>query len=357
MKIVHRYILREYLLLFFLCALAFGILSIGNFLFNINDFLVGRRTPVGLVLTLVGYRFPMLVLDVAPAAVLFGIVLSVGRLARDRELDVLRNSGWSLTRIAVPLLTLTLVLSTLVFVWYDAVVPACNQAYMKKIRKLQFQDIIPLINENVFVKGPGNQYFYIRRVNNSTGQLEGVMVFETNLSGYPRIITAETGRMVQRRWELQNGIVHELDQKGWVRFEVGFERMVVDAGDDLSKFIGNQLTTEEMTRKDLKQYIERYGKSGFDVSAFAVEYYMKTAIPYASVILALIALPFTCLLSRRGWIWGVIFSFLLILAYFFLQVVFRSFGQNHVISPWLAAWGPNMIFIVIGGGLLYKVRR
>lgn len=357
MKIVHRYILREYLQLFLLCAVAFAVLSIGNFLFNINDFLVGRRTPVSLVLSLIGYRMPMLFLDVVPAAVLFGIVLSMGRLARDRELDVLRSNGLSLMRIAVPLLVLTFIFSTLVFYWYDAVVPAGNRAYMKRIRKLQFQDVLPLIQENVFVKGPGNRYFYVRRVNNSTKQLEGVMVFETSLSRYPRIITAETGRMINRSWELKKGIVHELDTKGWVRFEAGFDRMVVDAGDDLTRFIGNQLTTEEMTRDDLRKHIERYGKSGFDVAAFTVEYHMKSAIPYASLILALIALPLTCYLSRSGWIWGVVFSFLLILGYFFLQVVFRSFGQNHVLSPWLAAWGPNIIFFVIGCGMLYQVRR
>lgn len=357
MKIVHRYLLREYLQLFTLCFFAFVILSVGQFLFNINDFLVGRRTPVALVLTLVGYRMPMLILDVVPAAVLFGVVLSIGRLARDRELDILRNSGYSLTRIAIPLLLLTLILSTLVFVWYDAVVPASNRSYMKRIRKLQFQDILPMINENVFVKGPNNRYFYVRRLNKATGQLHGVMIFETNYSNYPRIITADTGRMINRNWELEKGIVHELDDQGWVRFEVEFDKMVVDAGDDLTKFIGNQLTIEEMTREELKHHIEEYGKSGFDVTVYVVEYHMKTAIPYASLILAMIALPLTCYLSRSGWIWGVISSFLLILAYFFLQVVFRSFGQNHILSPWMAAWGPNIIFFVVGCGMLYQVRR
>ena len=357
MKIVHRYILREYIQLFLLCAGAFSVLSVGHLLFNLNDFLVGRRTPVSLVFTLLWYRLPMLLLDVVPAAVIFGMLLSVGRLAREHEMDVLRTSGWSLSRITTPLILATVVLSTLVFVWYDKVVPAANHAYLEHIRRIRFQDVLPMINENMFIKGPNNRYYYVRRINNSTQRMEGIMIFETSKTGYPRFITAETGRIFRNNWELNDGIIHELNKDGWVRLEAEFKHMTVDAGDDLTGFFGQQLTMEEMTRQQLKEQMERFGRSGFDVSVFAVEYYMKTAIPYASVILALIAMPFACLLSRKGRIWGVVFSFLVMLVYFFLQVVFRSFGQNHLVTPIMAAWGPNIIFLVIGLGVLYQIRR
>lgn len=322
-----------------------------------NDFLVGLRIPFSLVLKLVQQRFPMLVIDVVPTSVIFGVFLSMGRLMRDREFDVLRTSGWSFLGLTIPLLITTLVISTGVFLWYDTVIPASNRTFQKEMSRLRYQDILPMISENIFIKGPHNRYFYVRRVNGRTHLMEGIMVFETQSVNYPRIITADTGRISGNNWLLNKGIIHELDQSGWVRYEVKFERLTVNAGNDLTGFFGKQESIEELTRAQLKARMRLYAKSGFPIAAYAVEYYNKTAIPYASFILALIAIPFTCLLSRKSWVWGLILSFLVILSYFFAQVMFRNLGQNTVLIPIVAAWGPNIIFLSLGVGLLSRVKR
>ena len=42
MKIVHRYLLREYLVQLAFCAAGFLVLMIGNLLFELNHLLVGK---------------------------------------------------------------------------------------------------------------------------------------------------------------------------------------------------------------------------------------------------------------------------------------------------------------------------
>jgi lipopolysaccharide export LptBFGC system permease protein LptF len=187
--------------------------------------------------------------------------------------------------------------------------------------------------------------------------MEGIMIFETQSGDYPRIITANTGKISGNNWVLDQGIIHELDQSGWVKYEVKFRRLTVNAGNDLTGFFNKQESVEEMTRAQLKAKMRLYAKSGFPIATYAVEYYNKTAIPYASFILALIAIPFTSLLSRKGWVWGLILSFLVILSYFFAQVMFRNLGQSTVIIPIVAAWGPNIIFLLLAIGLLSRVKR
>lgn len=357
MKIVHRYIIYEYLHWFSLCFIGFSVLSIGYFLFSMNDFFVGMRIPFSLVLKLVRQRFPMLMIDIVPTSVIFGIFLSIGRLMRDREFDVLRTSGLSFFNLIRPLLVTTIIIATGVFVWYDTVIPASNRSFQNEMRKLQFQDVLPMITENIFIKGPNNRYFYVRRFNGQSRLMEGIMIFEAQSWGYPRIITADTGRISGNNWLLLHGIIHELDQDGWVRYEVKFKRLTVNSGNDLTGFFGKQELIEEMTRAQLRNKMRILAKSGFPIAAYAVEYYNKTAIPYASFILALIAIPFTCLLSKKGWVWGFILSFLVILSYFFAQVFFRNLGQNTVVAPIVAAWGPNLIFFTLGVGLLCRVKR
>jgi lipopolysaccharide export LptBFGC system permease protein LptF len=39
------------------------------------------------------------------------------------------------------------------------------------------------------------------------------------------------------------------------------------------------------------------------------------------------------------------------------MTVMRSLGQKGIIEPWIAAWGPNLVFFVLGLPLLLVIRR
>jgi lipopolysaccharide export LptBFGC system permease protein LptF len=45
------------------------------------------------------------------------------------------------------------------------------------------------------------------------------------------------------------------------------------------------------------------------------------------------------------------------MAYYTMQVVGRTMGSNGLISPWMAAWVPHFIFLVVGSILLYKIEK
>jgi len=357
MKIVHRYLLREYIMQFFFCVVCVLVLMIGNLLFELNHLLVGKRTPFILVVVLVYYRIPMILMDAFPAAVLFGILLSMGRLAREREIDVIRVSGLSFPGIIAPLLIFTFFLSSAAFLFNDYVVPAANHRFQQELRRLLSKEESPLFEENIFFKGTENEYFYIRRVNKETQRMEGIMVYEVKKEDFPRLITAAFGWVESERWQLNEGLIYELDERGHVTLEASFAQMFYEVGEDLETFFSSGRSTEEMTRAELKRYMELFGRSGFDTSVFAVDYHLKLAVPYASLVLAFLGLPFSTLMVRSGKVFGMGISLLLILIFFVSQVVFRTFGVNGLIDPFWAAWTPNLFFLVLGGILSYRMVR
>ncbi len=357
MKIVHRYLLREYIIQFIFSLLSVLVLMIGNLLFELNHLLIGKRTPFLLVVLLVYYRLPMILMDAFPAAVLFGILLSMGRLAREREIEVIRVSGLSFPGIIAPLLIFTFLLSTGSFFFNDYVVPAANQRFQQELRRLLAKEESPLFEENIFLKGADNEYFYIRRVNRETQRMEGIMIYEVKKEDFPRLTTAAFGWVESDRWQLHDGLIYELDERGHVTLEASFSRMYYEVGEDLETFFSSGRSTEEMTRAELKRYMELFGRSGFDISVFAVDYHLKTAVPYASLVLAFLGLPFSTLAARSGKAFGMGLSILLILIYFVSQVVCRTFGVNGLIAPFWAAWAPNLFFLALGGILSYRVVR
>lgn len=357
MKIVHRYLLREYLVQVLFCAAGFLVLMIGNLLFELNHLLVGKRTSFSLVMLLVYYRIPMILTDAVPAAVLFGVLLSLGRLAKDRELDVIRTSGLSFPKLIAPLVIFTFLLSTGVFFFNDYVVPAANQRFQQELRGLLSREKDPLFEENIFFKGSENNYFYIRRVNRENQQMEGILIYEVKRKGFPSLVTAAFGWVENQSWQLNDGLIYELDEQGHVTLEASFAQMLYEVGEDLETFFSSGRSTEEMTRAELKKYMELFGRSGFDISVFAVDYHLKVAVPYASLVLAFLGLPFATLMARSGKLLGLGASLILILIFFVSQVVFRTFGINGLLDPFWAAWAPNVVFLLLGGILSFRLVR
>lgn len=356
MKIIHRYLLREYITQFAFCTLGFLVIYIGELIFELNHILVGKRTPMSVVFLLIYYRIPYLLMDIFPAAALFGIYLSMGRFSKDRELDVLRTCGLSFPRLVYPLVIVTFLLCIGIYCFNDYVVPMANHRYWQEYKRLMYKDALPFIEENKFIKGPDDRFFYIKMVNVAKKRLEGIMVYELTRK-YPRLITASFGWIDKEEWLLKEGVIHELDNEGYVEKEYGFEELTINTGEDLTAFLSESRGTDEMTRAELKEQMELYGRSGFDVALFEVDYHLKVAIPFASLVLAVLALPFSCLMPRSGRVLGMGFSLFFIFSYYFSQVIFRTLGINNVILPFWAAWIPNLIYLFLGGFLIDRVIR
>lgn len=356
MKIIHRYLLREYLTYFLYCGAGFLVLLVGNFLFELSSILAGKRASFSFIALLVYYQIPYLWMDVFPAAVLFAVFLSLGRLAQSRELDVLRTAGWSFPVISAPLLGVTFFLCLGAFYFNDIVVPAANYRYEQEISKLVYNYFIPFIQENVFFEGPDGRYFYLRRVNERDRTVEGVFICQNQNGKFPRVITAAEGRIEKEFWYLTAGAYYEFDDKGFITTTAVFERLLENVHEDLSSLLGRSKGVEEMSRAELKKNMELFAKNGFSIASFAVNYHLKVALPFSGLILAFLGLPFSIISLRKSRTFGLAVTLLLIMVYFFTTVLCREYGVSGLLPPLIAAWLPNFCFLAIGIVLLFLVK-
>jgi lipopolysaccharide export system permease protein len=70
----------------------------------------------------------------------------------------------------------------------------------------------------------------------------------------------------------------------------------------------------------------------------------------------LIALPFGAASARRNVFVGVAASIFIVFAYFILRELSLTLGTGGYVEPWLAAWAPNVFFVVAGILFTFKVR-
>ena len=93
---------------------------------------------------------------------------------------------------------------------------------------------------------------------------------------------------------------------------------------------------------------------GFPAVRLRAEMAQKTALPFVSLIMALLAVPFGFWMGRKGTLVGVGLSVVIAMAYWGTFAVFRSLGGSGALTPFLGAWGANILFGL--GGLVGLLR-
>lgn len=347
------YTLREFVWPFVFCVVGFTVILLSGLLFELVDYILVKNIPFGTVIKMLLYYLPSIVVMTLPIASLFSTLLALGRFNEDSELKIMRSCGLPYWRIVIPVIIAGLIISGLTYVANERIVPWANHEFQTLLRQIVYREDMPLIEENVFFLGGENRYFYINKVDKQAGKIKNVLIYETMPNQYPRLITAESGNYQDNNWFLYDGIVQELDQDGYVNYQTRFESMKIITPDSPEVYFGNQRTTDEMSRKELKQYIDRFQRSGLKVLSFVTEYHLKLAMPMASFIFVLFGAPLS-LYSKSSKSFGIAVSLVVTLLYYVATPVCKSLAVNEVLPPLMAAWLTNSIFAVIGIALLIK---
>ncbi|HHW09644.1 MAG TPA: YjgP/YjgQ family permease [Firmicutes bacterium] len=357
-QVLDRYTLKEFAGPFFACLAGFTVMLLSSIVFELTDLIVARQMPFPTVLQLLIYKLPMILVLALPVAVLFGILLSLGRLAKDSELTVMRVTGRSFPRIALPLFLAAAVVSAATFYLNETVVPAANHKAENLYRQAVFRDAIPQLDANVFLQGPQGRTIYVGEVERAKRLLKHIMIFEQAEgaagSPYPALLTAKRGTYAEGIWRLEDGVRLTFDADGYVREEVAFSVLEVTMAQGEEELLGEQKTTSEMTRKELADTIKLFQKSGANMDPFVVEYHLKLAIPLAALIWSFAAAPLAIPAARSGRFYGVVASIAVAFIYYVAMALCRSLGGNGVMPPVLAAWLPTLVFGILGLVLLAR---
>lgn len=352
--IFDRYIAREFLGPFVMSVAGFIAVSLSAQLFMLADLVVVKKVPVAAVARMLAYKVPDAVVQALPVAALFGVLLSLGRLARDSELYIMRMSGWSFMRLVVPLVAAGCLASGLAFYLSETVAPWANHEFSNLVRKVALQDVRPSIKENTMFRGADGRFFYVETAEPGSGLMRNVVVFEPS-SAFPKIITAASARAGEEAWTLERGLIYELDRDGSILREMSFSSLEIKTDRRLDEFFADQKTPQEMSAAELRGHIETFSRSGLDVEPLRVDYLAKFAMPLAAVVFTLLGAALCVKSPRGGRFYGIAVGVLLTFAYYAFAAVMRSLGIARVVPAAIAAWAPDVLFGLFGIALLATV--
>ena len=359
-----RYILTRFGAILTGCAATFMTLFAVYEFIGLLDDLVDRNLPFSIAFSYLKYRLPWIMSQVLPMSCLMATFLAIGIMARFNEVTALLASGTSIYRIAAPVVVVTCAISAIAYVNQDYLEPYANQ------RAAQIKDTIRGRSprsygsgERRWVFGEGGRLYNFRNYVPSpvpvlaatgSGEFQGFSAyrldpgtFEINERIYARSATYSAGN-----WFLRDGWLR-IFEGGKESFET-FAEKTFDFPEGPGYFVKEWKTPAQMNVAELQKFVKDLKRRGYDVQELSVDLYDKTAFPLVSLTMVILGIPFCFRMGRRGSLYGIGVAVCLVAVFLLVFSTTNALGGIGLMSPFLAAWAPNILFAGSGIYLLLQ---
>lgn len=196
MKILHRYMLKQFIGPFIGAFFIVVVTLLMQSLWKYIDDLVGKGLPVMAIGELLLYAAVWLSNMAFPLAVLLASIFTLGNMGENYELIAFKSAGISLQRILFPLIVLAFAISIGAFFFLNNVAPVAFLKWRTLIWDIQQQRPEIKIQEEIFYNGIDGYSIRIGHRDYKTSMLYDLWIYNhTNKVGNDDVTLADSGTM------------------------------------------------------------------------------------------------------------------------------------------------------------------
>ncbi|MDR2437462.1 MAG: LptF/LptG family permease [Endomicrobium sp.] len=359
-KILYRYIIENYFKIFLVSTSAFSVIVIiSQLLGNQMKEYIEKKPPLSVTMLHVLTSTPEWLIQALPIATLLALLFSLGNLSKRSEITAMKAAGINMWRIISIFLVVGFIIGLADLAFRESVVTK-TAVYSKKIKTEKIkkeEEKVQTDFYNQIIALKNNLRVTVGHLNIKTNTMKNVAleIYNDNFE-LQKLVLAEEANWEDGTWILKNGVLRgaESDFMDEIYFKTYDSNIYLTPEDIAFK----DPPYDTMTTSDFKKYINRLGIFGKSSIKAKIELNKRYAAVFSHIIVMIIGIPFAVGFGRKT---NMIFNFLAALSVTFMywatQAVTSSLGKNLAVSPFMAAWLPNFIFLVIGTYLLIKVRK
>ncbi|MFB0564737.1 MAG: LptF/LptG family permease [Candidatus Aminicenantaceae bacterium] len=358
-NILDRYIIRKYLTIFFLGFIGLILISIIVTFFERIDNIYAHDKSIALLLEYIRYNLPEFIYYILPVTALTSTLLALGLLTKFNEITAMKACGVSVYRIIVPIILLSVIVSLFSFYVQEHVLPYANRKREEIWNKIN--DIPPrsysYLDRRWVLNRKKDRIYHYNYFDPEGAVFNHLSIFDIDLSSWSlkRRLYSEKGYLRGNSLFLENCWSRDFHERIPGRY-TGKKEMNISQVEDKSFFLKEWKEPEQMSYRELRQYIKEIEESGFETVKFKVDLHYKISFPFVSLIMTILGIPFAFSMGKRGTLVGIGLSLVIAMLYWGAVGVFKQLGIINFLTPFLAAWGPNLIFCLIGGYLLFSLK-
>lgn len=358
------YILREFMMYFFLLIFVFIILFILGDVFNDLSDLLEKKAPFGSMLTYFMLKLPGNIRFILPISILLACMWTMANFGKHMEVTAMRASGVSLFRCGGPVLLVGLIVTGINFWFNEGLIPLSEKeaeivfhVATKQENKLnQARNMLTYRSTdkrrtwlfNTFIS-KGKQQNVTLKNYREDGSLEWDIV-AGSVSYDPK--TGWTFENVTMTPYSSDGLMPKNPQrinkivKGTNEISENPEDILnaIKAPDELPSIVIIRLLnkTKNMAERCRAMYL-------------TILYY-RMAFPWACFLAVFLGIPLATKNERSGIFMAIISAVVIIVAYQVTSEICLILGKRGILMPMIAGLGPTVAFIIFGWYNVVKQR-
>jgi lipopolysaccharide export system permease protein len=305
----------------------------------------------------VGLRLPQLVARFLPFAVLLGTLITFAGLNQNSEIISMKAAGISAHQIIAPLVLASALLAVVHFAFTERFVTRANAA-MTAWDNVDYGDVpreTGIQNNVAFLHG--DDLIFVDRVSGEGANvhLAGISFYDRTGGVLHRILTARTGAAAPGGgWILRDASLFSLDA-GTVR-PLPAVRLGADIRPD--EFTLARVVPDEQDFFRLQRSIADLAAANRATEALSASLWHKIAGPFSTMLMPLLAAVAAFGLARSGQLMvRAVIGMALGFAYFVADNFAIAMGNLGAYPPFLAAWGPFLLFLLVGEAVLIRTEE
>jgi lipopolysaccharide export system permease protein len=276
----------------------------------------------------------------------------------------MKVGGLSLYRISVPVIGLTVLATVLSLYVQGYVLPFTNQRAGQVRDQIRGKPARTYAQaQRRWVLGDDGRVYSFRNYTHTGprflalaggGLFQGFSVFRPDRQNFAireRVYSREASWR-DGVWILRDGWRRTFDTEGQVTGFEAFPEKSVALPETPSRFLGDVPTPDQMSYSQLREFIGDLKTRGYSVQELLVDLHEKVALPFVSMVMVVLGLPFAFRTGKKGSLYGIGLSIGLVVLYYSTFAVLSALGQIGFLPPLLAAWAPNVLFLGAGTYLL-----
>lgn len=339
------YIIKKFLGTYvFMIVLIISIAVVFDINEKIDKFMTNNASLEGIVFDYYLNFIPYYTNLFSPLFVFLAVIFFTSKLANNSEIISILSTGISFRRFLKPYMLSAFIIALFTFVFGGYIIPQANATRIEfehtfvdpRKKKTGDRDI-------QFKVGPGTiVYFGNFDLASNTGYNFSMDHFDSlNLNSR---LTAQSIKYDSAyNWTIRNYQVREFD--GLIE--------TINTGSSIdtilqivpNDFIIASSDQQMMTSPDLRNYIKSQKERGMgNIQPFQIEYHSRIAMVFSAFILTIIGASISARKVKGGMGLNIGIGLALSMAYILFMTVSSTFAIKGGMSPFIAAWIPNIFF-------------
>jgi lipopolysaccharide export system permease protein len=366
LKIIHRYIIREISLPFFMSIFVLTFVLLMGRMLQVMDLVVNKGMQVSDVVKLILYLIPSFLVFTIPISFLIALLIGMVRLSSYSEIVILKASGVSLYQMLSPVAVVAIATFLLTAATSFIFVPLGNIALKNHLFQLAQKKASAGIKERVFNDDFRGLLLYTDHVDIHGNYMNNILISDQRITQDPNTIVARRAYLLANpqalkvTLRLEDGSIHALDKsmKNYRKIDFKFYDVNLVINSSLPESTQNiKKSFNEMTFGELLKTLRQKNLDPLDLRTAGIELNKKLSIPLSCIVFMFLGLPLGIRTHRSVRSRGFTFGFLIVLIYYLLQLVGDALVETGWLSAMVGTWTPNLIFLSAGLVLFFVTAR